>query len=333
MSSAGDPHATRRPWSTMPTRSHSCSASSIACVVSTTVTPRPRSSCTNDHVVARACGSMPAVGSSRNSNDGPSDQGQGQRESLLLPARHASHERLACVFQPDRVEQPLGIVGIGVVRREELQRLERADPGVQATLLEHHTHLGAELATVPPGIEAEHAHVARVRTAVSLEDLDGGGLAGTVRPERSEHLAVADLEGKTVNGAGGSVALLERDDFDRERRVHRRASLLIRSTTHRCAIRNATKPATDHATRRTGQARSGRRVRRSRSASSPGPPAPRRPGRRSPVPPRPPRRWPPRHPGSRRCSTASRSGCPDRVRAPGRRLIAPRRGGRGGAVV
>ena len=40
MSSDGVPHATSRPWSTMPTRSQSCSASSIACVVRSTVTPR-----------------------------------------------------------------------------------------------------------------------------------------------------------------------------------------------------------------------------------------------------------------------------------------------------
>ena len=78
-----------------PTRSHSCSASSIACVVSTTVTPRSRSSRTSDHVVApgvrvHARGRLVEEHQRR-----APDQREGEREPLLLPAREPPHQRAA----------------------------------------------------------------------------------------------------------------------------------------------------------------------------------------------------------------------------------------------
>ena len=54
----------------MATRSHSRSASSIRCVVSTTVFPRWRMPRTRSQIARRGCGSRPVVNSSRNSNSG-----------------------------------------------------------------------------------------------------------------------------------------------------------------------------------------------------------------------------------------------------------------------
>ena len=86
MSSLGVPAATIRPWSMIATRSHSCSASSMAWVVSTTVTPSVRSSRTRRHVVARAWGSIPAVGSSRNTTAGrPTRQSASDRRWRCPP--------------------------------------------------------------------------------------------------------------------------------------------------------------------------------------------------------------------------------------------------------
>ena len=155
----------------------------------------------------------------------PADQRERERQALLLPARHPAHERVLRLAEADEVEEPVGIVGVVVVGREQLERLERTDPRIEAAVLEHHADLGAELGAVAPRVDAEHAHVAGVGAAVALEDLDGGGLARTVRPEEAEHLTGVDGEREPVDGPGGAVALLERGDVDRVRRVHRGRSL------------------------------------------------------------------------------------------------------------
>jgi len=50
--------------------------------------------------------------------------------------------------------------------------------------------------------------------AVSLEDLDRGGLAGTVRAEHREDLARLDLEVQTVDRARFAVVLAQTADDD-----------------------------------------------------------------------------------------------------------------------
>src|SRR4051812_49827456 len=62
--------------------------------------------------------------------------------------------------EPDQAEQPLRVVGIVVVRREELQCLERTHARVEAALLEHHADAGPQPGTVAPRVDAEHAHLA-----------------------------------------------------------------------------------------------------------------------------------------------------------------------------
>ena len=70
-SCAGVPSATIRPWSMIPTRSASTSASSRYCVVRNTVTPSSRARRpTSSQSAVRLCGSSPVVGSSRKRVDG-----------------------------------------------------------------------------------------------------------------------------------------------------------------------------------------------------------------------------------------------------------------------
>ena len=68
--SAGASSATSLPRSTIATRLASCSASSMKCVVNSTVVPRWLSERMMFHVLRRAWGSMAAVGSSRNTSRG-----------------------------------------------------------------------------------------------------------------------------------------------------------------------------------------------------------------------------------------------------------------------
>ena len=58
-------------------------------------------------------------------------------------------------------------------------------------------------------ILAEHRHRAAVPVAVTLEDLDRGGLASPVRAQQREHLAAADVQVDAVDSDRRAVALAE----------------------------------------------------------------------------------------------------------------------------
>jgi hypothetical protein len=68
--------------------------------------------------------------------------------------------------------------------------------------------------------------LAGVAAAVPLEDLDGGGLARSVRPEHGEDLAALDGQVETVDGALGTVVLAQVAYVDRGFRCHA-ASLAV----------------------------------------------------------------------------------------------------------
>ena len=242
VSSAGEPSAARRPPVMIATRSHSVSASSIACVVSSTVTPRSRRSRTRSHVVARACGSMPAVGSSRNTTRGrPMSAHASERRCAWPPEsrRTGVRDRVA---QPDEVEHRLGCLGGLVVRREQPEQLERPQPGIQAAGLQHHADLRAELPAVAHRVEAEHAHRAGVGPAVALEDLDRRRLARAVGAEQAEHLARARPRSRASSTARvAPYDLLEPGDA----RLRERRSPPLRSP----ATRRSAASSSSHAAR------------------------------------------------------------------------------------
>ena len=80
------------PWSMIPTRSASTSASSRYCVVRNTVTPSSRASrATSSQSAVRLCGSSPVVGSSRKIMPRPVDEREREVETPLHPARVAAH--------------------------------------------------------------------------------------------------------------------------------------------------------------------------------------------------------------------------------------------------
>ena len=148
---------------------------------------------------------------------GPPDQGQGQREPLLLAAREVAPGRAGHAPQPDQVEQLLRRDGRRVVAGEELQHPARAEHGVHAATLEHDPDPPAERGVVVLGTEPEHAHQAGGRAPVALERLDGRGLAGPVGPEDDEHLACRRAEVEVVDRggrAGRSVTHGEAVDLD-----------------------------------------------------------------------------------------------------------------------
>ena len=159
-----EPCAMTRPWSTTTTWSARSSASSIRCVVSTTATPSSRSSRTRSQTACRVCGSMPALGSSRNTTSGrptiaaaSASRWRWPPESrrTVVPANDAEPEALGELAQVPRV---------GVHPGDVREHLVRLDARRQAAVLQHHAHARAQRrGPASTGSRPEHAHACRRR--------------------------------------------------------------------------------------------------------------------------------------------------------------------------
>ena len=120
---------------------------------------------------------------------GTPDQGQGEREPLLLAAREVTPGCAGDRTQPHEVEQLVRRHRLGVVAGEEVEDTARPQHGIDAAALEHHPDAAAERSVVGEGVEPEDAHLAGGRAPVALERLHRRRLAGAVGPEQDEHLA------------------------------------------------------------------------------------------------------------------------------------------------
>jgi hypothetical protein len=103
------------------------------------------------------------------------------------------------------------------VHRDGLVDLQE---GVDPRRLEHDAHAFAERALGTGRIVPEHRDLARGACPVTLEDLHGRRLPGTVRPEEREHLALRDLEVDAAHGLERPVRLPEPSHLDRGRHGH-----------------------------------------------------------------------------------------------------------------
>src|ERR1019366_4558297 len=75
---------------------------------------------------------------------------------------------------------------------------------------------GPSAACATARIHAQDADIASVTAPVSLEDLDGGGLAGSVRAEQREHLAFPNRQVNPADGLRAGVGLDQPPDIDRQ---------------------------------------------------------------------------------------------------------------------
>ena len=246
------------------TRSQSVSASSIACVVSSTVTPRSRR--------ARARGPRwwraragPCPRSARRGTRRGAGRRARTRARAAAPGRRRGAAR-ACPTvsrRPDEVEQRFGRLRRLVVGREQPQQLERAAArGTARPTAASRRSAGAGAGRRAPGRGPSTRTVPGVGPAVALEDLDGRGLARAVGSEQPEHLAGADLEVELVDRARRPVRLAERGDGDR--RVGRCSPLRSPATRRTPRARRASARAVSDS-RRAPRARRAPRRRAGRS--------------------------------------------------------------------
>src|SRR4051794_6246099 len=81
-------------------------------------------------------------------------------------------------------------------------------------LLQNHADALAVGGLRPRGVESQRVDLAAVPIPVALEDLDRRCLAGAVRPEQAEDLALPDLEADAANGLAAAVGLAQIADRD-----------------------------------------------------------------------------------------------------------------------
>ena len=89
-------------------------------------------------------------------------------------------------FATDGFRQPeqLGVI---------VERLGRSQEPVQIRFLRQETD--STFRSDIPGTGAQYLHLARCGEQQPEQDLDGGGLAGSVRSQQTEDLAATDLHG------------------------------------------------------------------------------------------------------------------------------------------
>ncbi len=117
--------------------------------------------------------------------------------------------------QSDDVDDRVDRARVGKHLGIERDRLMDLQLALERTRLQDDTDALAEPAAPVAGIVPQHRHLAPVAMAMTLQDLERGGLSGPVGTEEREHLALLDRETHPVHGAVLTVAFLEMLDHDR----------------------------------------------------------------------------------------------------------------------
>ncbi len=214
VSSVGVPAATTRPPSTTTTSSASRSASSIRCVVSTTAAPPSRTSAMRSHTASRACGSSPALGSSRNTTSGRPTIAQASASRWRWPPESRRTAVPAKPSTPSRSASSATGSGVRVQARHVLEQLQRAGAHRQSAVLQHHADARPVGGVRGERVGAQHAHRAGIRATQPLAALDGGGLARSVGAEHGGDGPAAGGQVDPVDGAHASVGALQTTDDD-----------------------------------------------------------------------------------------------------------------------
>jgi hypothetical protein len=168
-------------------------------VVSTMVTPRPRSSRTRSQTNRRACGRLV-----EEQHLGLVHQRPGDHQPLRHAARVDVHLVVAAVAQPELLQHPVrpgAPLGARhqVVGGVEDQVLAGGQRPVQVDPLRHHRQPPPRLDRVAQHVDPGDPGSAGGGHHPGREDPHRGGLAGTVGPQQAEDLAPGDLERQPVD--------------------------------------------------------------------------------------------------------------------------------------
>jgi hypothetical protein len=139
------------------------------------------------------------------------DQAQRQVQTPLLATGKGPDLLPRLPGQAGQRDHLVHVVGCRIVAGVAGDRLADRQVGLDRDVLQHQPDPLAQRPPVRPvaGIQAEHLDPSGVAGAEPLEDLQGGGLAGAVRPEQREDLPVLDGEARPARRLHRAVALAQ----------------------------------------------------------------------------------------------------------------------------
>src|SRR4029079_8712529 len=148
------------------------------------------------------------------------------------PAREGGDAARAPIPQlhhlEDVLEALLGRVARHAVQlRVEPEVLLRREVLVERRVLEDQADVPADVGRAAHDVEPGDRRAAAGRPEQRAQDVDGGRLAGAVRPEEPERLSGSDLERHAVDGEEVIERLTEVVDDDRGGAAHRPISLAV----------------------------------------------------------------------------------------------------------
>ena len=219
------PLATSRPFARIATRLHSASASLNTCELKNTVQPRSRRRRMSARTSRRPSGSRPDIGSSRMTRSGSLSSAWAMPDALQHALRELAERLAALPADADLVEQRVHApAAVGCPNAEQAavvrEQLLGGEVVVEVGLFRQVSEaaLGGQIARRTP----EDAGFSRRGKHQLQQQLQRGGLAGAVRPEKAEHLAGAHLQREPIEHAPrplapetDGVVLGQLDGFDR----------------------------------------------------------------------------------------------------------------------
>ena len=143
------------------------------------------------------------------------DERDAEVEPALLAAGERLHARVLLRGETDELDHLVDVARLLVVAGEHAVRLAHAEVRPELGLLEHDADPLAELGARVLWVVPEHGHLAGVAPSVALEDLDRRRLAGAVRAEQAEDLALLDVEIDAAHRREIAVGLLQAANGDR----------------------------------------------------------------------------------------------------------------------
>jgi hypothetical protein len=142
------------------------------------------------------------------------DEGEGDREALLLSAGQFAIRRVSPAAQAEVGHESLRVCRIPVERGEQAECLAHGHPVRQLALLELDADQGSQPVAIPPGIVAQDADRPGIGDPKAGDRFDGRGLPGAIGSEDAEDLALLDGERQVVHGRAVAIAFAEVFDFD-----------------------------------------------------------------------------------------------------------------------
>ena len=176
--------------------------------------PAVRSWRTSCQASRRAAGSNPVVGSSRNSSSGWPIRPRARSRRRFWPPDSVRTLRRSKPGEADEPDDLGHAQGRRVVAGVAGDGLAHGQVRLDRDVLQDQPGPLAQLASTGPiaWVKAEHFDRAAIAGPESLQDLQRGGLAGPVRPEQGDDLALLDAKADVAHGLHRAVALAQPGD-------------------------------------------------------------------------------------------------------------------------